>query len=89
MDYKEIIASISQSEDIPAGKVRKILRSFIGKMSEAIESGEKITLPVLTFNPITQKAREAQDDNPGRPERKAAIMKIRPPKKDDEEITAD
>ena len=77
MPLKEITASISASENIPAGQVRKITKAFLDRIIEAIENGEELDLPGLDFTPRTQPAREAEGDKPARPERKIAVLRKR------------
>jgi len=47
MNIKELTASISEAENIPAGKVRRIAKAIIDRMGEAIDNGEKLQLPGL------------------------------------------
>ncbi len=82
MNLKDITASISETENIPAGQVRKITKALIDRIGVAIENGEKLQLPGLTFVPRTQSAREAEGDKPARPERKTAVVRIRKGKGD-------
>jgi nucleoid DNA-binding protein len=77
MNLKDITASISQAENIPAGKVRTIVKAFLDHIGESIQNGEKLQLPGLAFIPRTQPAREAEGDKPARPERKTAVVFIR------------
>ena len=82
MNVKELTASISEAENIPAGKVRKIAKAIIDRMGDAIDNGEKLQLPGLIFTPRTQPAREADGDKPYRPERKMAVLRRRVRKAD-------
>lgn len=82
MDYKEIIASISESENLPAGQVRKSLTAFLNKISSAIENGENVDLPIINFRSITQAAIDAAGETPARPERKIAVLRVRSPRLD-------
>ena len=84
MNLKDITASISETENIPAGQVRKITKAFLGRIGEAVENGEKLQLPGLTFVPRTLSAREAEGDKPARPERKVAVVRIRKSKDESE-----
>ena len=77
MQFKEVTASISAAENIPAGKVRKITKAFLDRISEAIENAEELDLPGLNFTLRTQPAREAEGDKPARPERKTAVLRTR------------
>ena len=77
MQFKDVTASISASEKIPAGQVRKITKAFLVRIIEAIENGEKLDLPGLDFNPRTQPSREAEGDKPARPERKTVVLRKR------------
>ena len=83
MNFKEITSSISEAENIPAGHARKAIKAFLGHVANAIENGDKLSLPGVIFNPITQPAREPQADKPALPERKAAVLKVRPQKQAD------
>ena len=80
MNFKDFTTSVSEAENIPAGKVRKITKALLEKIADAIDKGENLQLPGLVFKPRTQSAKEAADDQPGRPERKIAILRIRKPK---------
>ncbi len=82
MHLKDIIASISKSEGIPAGRVRKIALVFLEKMGEAVDNGEKITAPGYSFNSRTIPAKEADGDKPARLETKVATFRRRPVKQD-------
>lgn len=82
MNFKDITGAISEAESIPAGKVRKICKALLERMGEAIDNGEKLKLPGLTFSPRTLPAQEAELDKPARPERKIASMRRRTPKTD-------
>lgn len=77
MNFKEITDSISDSEDVPAEKVRKIGKALLARLGEAIDNGEKLQLPGLTFFPRTNPAKDADGDKPARPERKVAILRCR------------
>lgn len=77
MSIKDITTSISESEKIPAGKVRKITKALLERIGEAIDNGEKLQLPGLVFTPRTQPARAAEGDKPARPERKTATLRRR------------
>ena len=82
MNFKQIISSISESEGIPAGQVRKIVFALLEKMGEAVDNGEKIVFPGYVLNPRTLPARDADGDKPSRPERKIAVFNRRKPKQD-------
>ena len=82
MNIKDITASISEAESIPAGKVRKITKALLERIGDAIDSGEKLQLPGLVFSPRTLPARDAEGDKPARPERKVATLRRRQPKAD-------
>ena len=86
MNFKEITSSISEAEDIPAGKVRKVAKAFVQSLNLAIENGEKLQLPGLIFNPRTTPARQAEGDKPARPERKFALIRTRPIKSDSTDL---
>ena len=84
MNLKDITASISETENIPAGQVRKVTKALLDRIGEAVENGTKLQLPGLTFVPRTQSAREAEGDKPARPERKTAVVRIRKGKDENE-----
>jgi len=46
-------------------------------MSSAIDDGEKLQLPGLSFNPRTQAAKDAESGGSARPERKIAVLRRR------------
>tara|TARA_B100001093_G_C26642544_1_gene933848 strand:- start:585 stop:842 length:258 start_codon:yes stop_codon:yes gene_type:complete len=77
LNFKEFISSVAQSEGIPAGKVRKVSLALLGHMSSAIDDGEKLQLPGLSFNPRTQAAKDAESGGSARPERKIAVLRRR------------
>ena len=77
MNLKEIISSISESEKVPAGKVRKVAIALLDKMGEAIDSGERISFPGYALVPRTISAKDAEGDNPGSPERKVGLLRRR------------
>jgi len=77
MSFKDITASISESESIPAGKVRKITKALLERIGEAIDNGEKLQLPGFVFTPRTLPARDADADKAARPERKVATLRRR------------
>ena len=78
MNLKDIASSISESEGIPAGKVRKIALAFLEKMGEAVDNGGRITAPGYVLNPRSIPAREADGDKPARPETKVGTFRRRP-----------
>ena len=80
MNFKDITSSISETEKIPAGKVRKITKAFLDRLIEAINNSEDLKLPGIMFNPKTWEAQEAKDDKPALPERKIAVLRVRPAK---------
>ena len=82
MNIKELTASISEAENIAAGKVRRITKAIIDRMGDAIDNGEKLQLPGLIFTPRTLPAREADGEKPYRPERKMAVLRRRVRKAD-------
>ncbi len=85
MNLKDIVASISESEGIPAKRVRKIALALLEKMGEAVDNGERITSPGYLFIPRTVPAREADGDKPARPETKVANFRRRPVKQDNDQ----
>lgn len=74
MNSKDLIAAIAEQEQIPAGRVRKVLKALTARMALAVETGEPLQLPGLAFRPKTQAERAAVDDKPFRPERKVALI---------------
>ena len=88
MNFKDIVSSISESEGIPSGKVRKVLIAILAKMGEAVDNGEKVFVSGYVLNPRTIPERVANGDKPSRPETKVAIFKRRPVKQDNQEFKA-
>ena len=85
MNSKDLISAVAESESIPASKVRKVAKAISLQMIEAMEKGEKLTLPNrLVLTPRVLKAREATEDKPERPERKAGLLKVKPEKQKSE-----
>ena len=82
MNFKEITASISEAESIPAGRVRKVTKALLDRIGQAIDNGEELQLPGLVLSPRTLPARDAEGDKPARPERKVATLRRRQPKAD-------
>jgi len=80
LNLKDIVSSISESDLIPAGQVRKIALALLEKLGEAVDNGEKITAPGYVLNPRTIPAKEADGDKPARPETKVATFRRRPVK---------
>ncbi|MDB4336436.1 HU family DNA-binding protein [Synechococcus sp. AH-603-M21] len=85
MNLKGIISSISESEGIPAGQVRKVAEALFEKVAEAVDNGERIAVPGYVFNPRTIPAKEADGDKPARPETKVAIFRRRSVKQDNDQ----
>ena len=85
MNLQDIVSSVSESEGIPAVKVRKVALALFEKMAEAADNGERITAPGYSLNPRTIPAKEADGDKPARPETKVAIFRRRPVKQDNEQ----
>ena len=77
MNFKDITSSISETEAVPAGTVRKISKALLKRIGEAIDNGEKLQLPGLIFTPRTIPAREAKADKPALPEKKGANIRRR------------
>ncbi|WP_413404337.1 HU family DNA-binding protein [Synechococcus sp. MIT S9510] len=75
MNLKEINQAISEAENIHAGKVRKVTKALLERFEQAIDNGEKLKLPGLTFTPRILPAKEPEDGKAGRPERKVAVMR--------------
>jgi len=88
LNLKDIVSSISESELIPVGQVRKVAVALFEKMAEALDNGERITVPGYVLNPRTIPAKEADGEKPARPESKVAIFKRRPVKQDNQEFKA-
>ena len=80
MNFKDIVSSISESEGIPAGRVRKIALALLEKMGEAVDNGERLTSPGYVLNPRTIPAKEADGDKSATPEVKVATFRRRPVK---------
>ena len=74
MNFRDLTASIAQTEDIPVDEVRNVSRALLERIALAIDSGEKLQLPTLSFITRTIPEREATEDGtkPWRPEIKAA-----------------
>ena len=49
LNLKEINQSISESENIPEGKVRRVTKALLMQFEQAIDKGETLRLPGLTF----------------------------------------
>ena len=86
LNLKGIVSSISESEAIPAGQVRKVALALLEKMGEAVDNGERITVPGYVLIPRTVPASEADGDKPARPETKVATFRRRPVKQDNQEF---
>ena len=78
MNFFDLTASISDNENIPTGKVRKISKALLERMALACDSGEKLQLPTIVFLPKTLPEREANGNIPWRPERKVAEIFRKP-----------
>ena len=85
LNLKDIVSSISESESIPAAKVRKVALAFLEKLGEAVDNGERITSPGFVLNPRTIPAKEADGDKPARPETKVGTFRRRPVKQDNDQ----
>lgn len=77
MKTKDLVAAIAASESIPASKVRQVAKAISQHMTDAIEKGEKLSLPNLVLTSRVLKAREATADKPARPERKVGMLRVR------------
>jgi hypothetical protein len=88
LKLQDIVFSISESEAIPAGQVRKVALAFLEKMGEEVDNGERITSPGYVLNPRIVPAREADGDKPARPETKIGTFRRRPVKEDNKEFKA-
>lgn len=86
MNFKDIVSSISESESIPAGQVRKVALALFEKVAEALDNGERFTVPGYVFNSRTIPAKEADGDKPARPETKVGTFRRRPVKQDNQEF---
>jgi hypothetical protein len=85
LNLKDIVSSISESEGIPAGRVRKISLALLEKMGEAVDNGERITAPGYALVPRTIPAKEADGDKPARPETKVGTFRRRPVKQENDQ----
>ena len=85
MNLKDIVSSISESEGIPAGQVRKVALALFEKMAEVVDNGERITAPGYALIPRTIPAKEADGDKPARPETKVGTFRRRPVKQDNDQ----
>ena len=88
LKLQDIISSISESENIKAGQVRKVALAFLVKLGEAVDNGERITAPGYVLIPRTIPAKEADGDKPAIPETKVGTFKRRPVKEDKKEFKA-
>lgn len=77
MNFTEITTFISETEGVPAGKVRKVSKALLARMAEAIDNGEKLQLPELVFSPRILPSRDADGEKPARPERKVVMLRRR------------
>ena len=75
MNFNDLTNSVSQSESIPAGKVRKVAKAFFEQLNEAIDSGEIVRVPGLVFKTKLVPAREAAGEKPARAEFKRLTVK--------------
>tara|TARA_B100001059_G_C17416778_1_gene371161 strand:+ start:240 stop:545 length:306 start_codon:yes stop_codon:yes gene_type:complete len=78
LNLKEVISSVSESEAIPAGKVRKVALALLEKMGQAVDNGERIIAPGYALIPRIVPARDADGDKPARPETKVGTFRRRP-----------
>jgi len=85
LNLKDIISSISESESISAGQVRKVALALFEKMAEAVDNGEKISFPGYVLNPRTISAKEADGEKPARPETKVGTFRRRLVKQDNDQ----
>ena len=85
MNNSDIVSSVSESEGIPAGKVRKVILAVLEIMGKAVDEGERINFPGYALNPRTTPAKEADGDRPARAETRIGIFRRRPQKKDDDQ----
>jgi len=84
LNLKDIVHSITESEGIPAGRVRKVTLALFEKFGEAVDNGERIIAPGFVLKPRTLPARESDGDQPARPETKVATFRRRPAKQDND-----
>lgn len=77
MNIKELVAAVSTETQIPASQVRKVTQAILGQFVQLIESKGKFTSPSITVTGASVEAKPATDENPARPERKFARMRIR------------
>ena len=77
MNFKDITNKVSHSEDLAAGRVRKISRAFLRELREVLNSGEDVSLPGMLIKCKTIPARDATDDKPARPERRSIVLRLK------------
>ena len=78
MNLKELVDSMSQDINIPAGQVRLISLAVMAEMANLIEAQENFFSPVVTFQSLTSKPTAASEGKPAVPARKFARMAINP-----------
>ena len=82
MTFKELVSTISNENDIPAGTVRKVAKAVAESIKASVESGDELKLPGLKFKTVVKPAREATESKNARAEKKTTIVKL-PAKKND------
>ena len=80
MTFKELVATISTENDIPAGTVRKVAKAMLAGIRSSVEAGEDLALPGLKLKTVVTPAREATEKRKARPESKLTVVKLRDPK---------
>jgi hypothetical protein len=88
MNMKELVAAVSAETNLPAAQVRRVSSAVLRQFAQLIETQGKFTSSVITIAGAVIPAKPATEDNPERPERKLARMRIRvkKPKKQNEEV---
>jgi len=78
MNLKQLVDSVSQDTNLPAGQIRLIALALLEKWAQLIEAQENFASPVVTFQSLTSKAVAASEGKPAVPARKFARMGINP-----------
>lgn len=86
MNFKELTAAISKAENIPAGAVRKSCRALLERMATAIEAGENMQLPSVSFSTRTLPYRPDEGDKKERLEEKIARLRVKSKKENDQDV---
>ena len=54
MTFKELVSTISNENDIPAGTVRKVAKAVAESIKASVESGDELKLPGLKFKTVVE-----------------------------------